>query len=53
MTCAMTSGEEDAQQHGDAGAEDHAPEALPAAAATAGQRDHDGVVAGQNDVDAR
>ena len=44
-------GEDDAQQHGDAGAEDHAPDALTRRQAAAGHRDDDGVVARQQDVD--
>ena len=44
-------GEDDAQQHRGAGAEDDAPHALRGGSAAAGQRDDDGVVAGQKDVD--
>ena len=45
-------GEQHAQQHRDAGAQDHAPEPLPRRQHAAGERDDDGVVAGENDVDA-
>ena len=44
-------GEDDAQQHGGAGAEDHAPQPMPRLQPAAGQRDHQRVVAGQQDVD--
>ena len=44
--------EQDAQQHRDAGAEDHAPEALFRRQHAAGERDHHRVVAGQDDIDA-
>ena len=44
--------EQHAQQHRDAGAEDHAPQPLPRRQRHAGHRDDDGVVAGQDDVDA-
>ncbi len=44
-------GEDDAQNNGGAGAEDHAPQALPRRQSTAGERDHQRVVAGEQDVD--
>ena len=45
-------GEDDAKQHSNAGAEDHAPEPLPRRQRHASHRDDDGVVARENDVDA-
>ena len=44
--------EDDAQQHRHAGAEHHAPQPLPRRQRHAGHGDDDGVVAGQDDVDA-
>ena len=44
-------GEEDAQADGRAGAKDDAPEALLGRQPSAGQRDDDGIVAGEQDVD--
>jgi hypothetical protein len=44
-------GENDAQQDGGPGAENHAPEALARRQRPAGERDHHRVVARENDVD--
>ena len=44
--------EDDAQQHGDAGAEHHAPQTLLRRQRHAGHGDHDGIIAGQDDIDA-
>src|SRR4029079_4708930 len=44
--------EQHPQQHGDTGAEDHAPEPLPRRQRHASHRDDDGVVAGEDDVNA-
>ena len=44
-------GERDQEHHGDAGADRHAPQAMPAVQAAAGHRDDERVVAGQQHVD--
>jgi hypothetical protein len=43
--------EDDAQDHGGAGAEDHAPQALTRLQPATGQRDHQRIVAGEQNID--
>ncbi len=47
----QTDREDDAQGDGGGGAEDDAPNPLPARQRATGQRDDDGVVAGEQDID--